>query len=65
MSSSHVQTLANSIIGTAILAMPYCFAKVRKFRERLAAVIFLMFHLFILVWCHFINIPAYYKHNHH
>lgn len=28
MSSFHVQTLANSIIGTAILSMPYCFAKV-------------------------------------
>lgn len=30
MSSAHVQTLANSIIGTAILAMPYCFAKVSR-----------------------------------
>lgn len=29
MSSFHVQTLANSIIGTAILAMPYCFSKVK------------------------------------
>ncbi|CAG9798109.1 unnamed protein product [Chironomus riparius] len=27
MSSNDVQTLANSIIGTSILAMPYCFAK--------------------------------------
>ncbi|KAG5676862.1 hypothetical protein PVAND_006669 [Polypedilum vanderplanki] len=27
MSSNDVQTLANSIIGTSVLAMPYCFAK--------------------------------------
>ncbi|CAO1359164.1 unnamed protein product [Diamesa tonsa] len=27
MSNHHIQTLTNSIIGTAILAMPYCFKK--------------------------------------
>lgn len=27
----HVMTLANSIIGVAILAMPFCFQKVNKF----------------------------------
>lgn len=30
----HVMTLANSIIGVAILAMPFCFQKVNQFTLR-------------------------------
>lgn len=68
---SNYLTLANSIIGASILAMPYCFSKVSRFMSVLEinlvsnSIFSILTIAGLLVWNYFINLTTNHQYIYH